>query len=74
VRLEHAAHAESAGEREELVVLVRRVDQHGLAGGPAAQHEHVVVDGPDDEAVDLQVGVGVVQRVHAGHPRAVSAL
>ena len=50
---------------EQLLVLVGGVDQHGVAGRLAAQHEHVVVVRADDELVDLDLVVAVV---HGGRP------
>jgi hypothetical protein len=38
---------------KELLVLVGRVEQDGVAGLLAAQDEHVVVHGADNQFVDL---------------------
>jgi len=38
-------------------VLVRRIEQHGVAGLGAAQHVHVVVHRTHDDLVDLEAGV-----------------
>ena len=53
VGLEHPAHAEALAQLEEPLVLVGGVEQHRVAGLGAAQHEHVVVDGPHHHLVDL---------------------
>ena len=62
VGLEHPPHAEALGQLEQLLVLVGGVEQHGVAGLPAAQHEHVVVVRADHELVDLEPVVVLVQR------------
>ena len=62
VGLQHPAHAEALGQLEQLLVLVGGVEQHGVAGLLAAQHEHVVLVGPDDDLVDLEAAVVDVQR------------
>src|SRR5262245_56964400 len=66
VGLEHAPHVELLAELEQQLVLVGSVDQHGLAGVPALDHEHVVVDRPDDNAMNFDVGVRPVRRVGGG--------
>ena len=60
VGLEDPTHAEPSAQLEKLLVLVGRVEQHGLTGPLAAQDEHVVVHRPHDEAVDLGLAVLVV--------------
>ena len=55
--LEHSPHPEGATELEQSLVLVGRVDEHGLTGAPAAHDEHVVVVRADDDLVHLHVGV-----------------
>ena len=62
VGLEDAPHVERLRQLEELLVLVGGVEQHRVAGLPAAQDEHVVLVGADDELVDLDLLVLVVQR------------
>ena len=42
---------------EQPLVLVGGVDEHGVAGAPAADDEHVVLVRPDDDLVHLDVGV-----------------
>ena len=61
VRLEDAADIETPAQLEQLLVLVGRVDEHRVAGVAAADHEHVVVVRPDDQLVNLEVGVRPVQ-------------
>ena len=63
VGLEHPAHAERLAQLEQLLVLVGGVDEHRVAGLLAAHDEHVVLVRPDDDLVDLGVGVRPVQRV-----------
>ena len=53
VGLHHLADVEGRAQLEQLVVLVGRVDQEGLAGGPAPDDVDVVVHRPDHEPVDL---------------------
>ncbi len=60
VGLEDPPHVEALAELEELLVLVRRVEQHRVAGRFAAHDEDVVVDRPHDELVDLDLVVAVV--------------
>ena len=47
---------------EQPLVLVGGVEQDGVAGLLAAEHEDVVVHRPDDDLVDLDLGVVVVER------------
>ena len=63
--LEHLAHPEPATQVEQLVVLVGRVQQHGVTGLLAAQHVDVVVHRPHDHLVDLGLAVLVM---HAAQP------
>ena len=56
---EHPPDARGPGDLEQELVLVRGVDQDGLAGALVAQDEHVVLVRPDDQLVDPDVG-GVV--------------
>jgi hypothetical protein len=67
VRLEYPLHPERLAEFEELLMLVRCVEEHARAARLAAYDEHVVVDGADDHLVDLHVGVGPVQRLGCIH-------
>ena len=55
VGLQDAPDVERLGQLEELLVLVGGVEEHGVAGLAAAQDEHVVVVGPDDDLVDLDL-------------------
>ena len=65
VGLEHLANPEPAAQVEQLVVLVGRVEQDGVAGLLAAQHVDVVVHRPDDHLMDLGLAVLVM---HAAQP------
>ena len=47
---------------EQQLVLVRGVDEDGVAGRLAAQHEDVVLVRTDDDLVDADVGRVVVRR------------
>ena len=65
VRGEHPAHTGGAAHLEQQLVLVGRVEQHGLAGLLRSHDEHVVLERPDDQLVDPDVGVLEVRRM--GH-------
>jgi hypothetical protein len=56
--------AEVAALLQQQVVLVGGVYEKGLARLLAAQHEDVVVDGADNVAMDLHLGVLVIERGH----------
>ncbi len=60
VGLHDLAHSETPAELEKLLVLVRGVDQQGIAAQAAAHHEDVVVQRPDDHLVNLDLLVLVV--------------
>ena len=60
VGLDDLAHPEAAAELEELLVLVRRVDEESLAAHAASHDEDVVVERPDDHLVNLHLRVLVV--------------
>ena len=68
VRREHAAHAGGAGDLEQQLVLVGGVDDHRFTRALASQHEHVVLERPDDHLLDAHVGSLVVRQ--AGHDHA----
>ena len=53
VRLDDRADAEALADLEQRLVLVGRVDQHGVARAAAAQDVDVVVHRADDDLVDL---------------------
>jgi hypothetical protein len=59
VGLEHLANSEVPTQLEELLVLVGRVDENGVAGLPAPDHVDVVVHRADYDLVDLDEGVFV---------------
>jgi hypothetical protein len=63
VGLQHLAHAELAAQLEQELVLVGGVEQDGVARLGAAEHEHVVVERPDHDLVDLGPLVVPVQRL-----------
>ena len=67
VGLEHPADAEALAQLEQLFVLVGGIDEHGVAGPPAAHDEHVVVVRADHDLVDLDVAVDPVQRGGGRH-------
>jgi len=60
-----AADAGGPTHLEEQLVLVRGVDDRGLARALRAHDEHVVLEGPHDDLVDAHVGRLVVRRL--GH-------
>jgi hypothetical protein len=62
VGLEDAADVERLRQLEQLLVLVGRVEQDGVARRLAAEDEHVVVVRADHELVDLELVVLEVQR------------
>ena len=64
VGLQYPAHAEPLAQVEQLLVLVGRVDEHGVAGLAAAQHEHVVLVRPDNDAMDLEAAIGPMDCAH----------
>ena len=66
VRGEHAAHAGAPRDVEQQLVLVGRVDDHRVAVALAPQHEHVVLERPDDDLLDAHVG-GLVVRQQRHH-------
>jgi hypothetical protein len=74
VRLEHPFHPEAVAQLEQLLVLVGGIEQNGVAGGAASHDEHVVLIGPDHHLVDLEVGVGPVQRVGSSHGSSLAAV
>lgn len=53
---------ESPAEHEQLLVLVGRVDEHRVAGLLAANDEHVVVVGANDQTMDFHRRIRPVQR------------
>ncbi len=55
------------GDLEQQLVLVGRVDEHGLARAFVAQDEHVVLERPDDDLVDPDVGGLVVRGPRGRH-------
>jgi hypothetical protein len=57
VGFEHSLHTQCVTELEEPFVFVGSVEQYPLAGGLAADDEHVVLVGPDDDLVHLGVGI-----------------
>ncbi len=57
VRFEYSLNAQCVAEFEELFVFVGSIEQYPLAGGLAADDEHVVLVGPDDDLVHFGVGV-----------------
>ena len=59
VGLEDGGHAEPTGELEQKVVLVGRVDEHGLTGSAATHNVDIVLEGPHDRLVDLAGGIGI---------------
>jgi len=61
MRLDDVPDAELSGGFEQQIVLVRGVYQDCVARGFAAHDEDVVRDRTDDEAVDLDLGVAVVE-------------
>ena len=61
VGLQHPPHPEALGQLQQLLVLVGGVEQDGVTGLLAPQHEHVVVVGTDHELVDLEADVVDVQ-------------
>ncbi len=71
VGLQDSADPEGTAKVEEHFVLVGRVEQDGVTAVAAPDHEYVVVDRTDDDLVDLEVGVGPVERLgrcfHATH-------
>lgn len=70
--LEHLAHVESPAELEQLLVLVGGVDQDRFARRPTAQHEHVVLERPDHDLVDLRLCVFVVEIGHEPQARGLT--
>ena len=60
VRGEHAAHAGGLAHLEQQLVLVGGVDDDRLTGARAADHEHVVLERPDDQLLDAHRGRLVV--------------
>ena len=69
VGLEHPPHAEPLAQLEQALVLVGGVEEHGVAGLGAAQHEHVVVDRTHHDLVDLDPGGIPDQRVSHAEQR-----
>ena len=64
VRLDDLTHAQVAALLKQQVVLVGGVYKESITGLLAAQHEDVVVDGADNVAMDLPLGVLIIGRVH----------
>ena len=50
---QHGPHAEALAQLKEFLVLVRCIEQHGVACLVATDHEHIVVHGADHVPVDL---------------------
>jgi hypothetical protein len=67
VGLEDLGDPERPTELEQPVVLVGGVEQHGRARPTTTQHVDVVVDGADDDPVDLGAGVLVVEGGGVAH-------
>ena len=63
VGLEDLLDVQRPAQLEQAIVLVRRVEQHGIAGLLAPQHVHVVLERPDHHHVDLGVSIRPDQRV-----------
>ena len=59
---EHPADARGPAHLEEQLVLVRGVDEDGVAARLVADDEHVVLERADDDLVDPDVGGLVVRR------------
>ena len=70
---EHAPHAGGLRDLEQQLVLVGGVDEHRVAGALVAQHEHVVLERPDDDLVDPHVGGLVVRQPRRDHADEVLA-
>ena len=64
VRLDDLTHAQVAALLKQQVVLVGGVYKESITGLLAAQHEDVVVDGADNVAMDLHLGVLIIGRGH----------
>ena len=67
VRGEHAPHARALRHVEQQLVLVGGVDDHRVAVALAPQHEHVVLERPDDDLLDAHVGGLVVRQQRRDH-------
>ena len=61
VSLEHGAHIEGLAQLQQSLVLVGRVEQHAFSCFAATDHEDVVVNRADDEAVYLNPAIRPVQ-------------
>ena len=64
VRLDDLTYAEVSALLQQQVVLVGGVDEESLTCLLAAHDEDVVVDGADNVAIDLHLGVLVIGRGH----------
>jgi ABC-type ATPase involved in cell division len=65
VGFQHFSDPERPAQLEQLLVLVRRVEQDGIAGVLATDDENVVVHRADHQPVHLDLGILVM---HADQP------
>ena len=62
MRFNDSTNAEGRAQLQEPLVLIGRIDEHTIAGLGAADDEHVVVHGSDDDGMDFVTSFGKEQR------------
>jgi hypothetical protein len=72
VGLKNPSDAKPLCEVQKTIVFVRRVDEDGLTGRSASKDKDVVVNRPDNQFVDLKIGISVMECV--GHLSSVAQM